>query len=282
MYEAKRQKTDKHVFYKSDYETEDHKNSKLENLLRNALNEDEIEVRYQPAVSARTGDVDHVEALMRWHSTELGPISPSTFIPIAERTGLITDLGNRLFSIVCEDLSKLSDLHASINISSVQLRHPMMVETLVGICDYYGIDRRRIIIELTEGVLSSHPEIARQRISALKEHGFDVVLDDFGTGISGIGNLRELPFDGLKIARDIVSGMSDSREAASQVESIITVGKSLGLSVIPKGVETSEEAELLKPAGCDVQQGFFYSKAVRFSQLDGRIGEGAAHTRFVS
>ncbi|MCP3054876.1 putative bifunctional diguanylate cyclase/phosphodiesterase [Aurantimonas marianensis] len=279
MYEAKRRRSGEPVLYTPDYESDLYKNHKIEEALRHALRAGELEVHYQPIVSTGTAELRAVEALARWHSPEFGNVSPAVFVPIAEQTGLIVELGQFIFRRVFADLAAIQGLRVSVNVSPVQLRDPMFVDTLVAMAGNAKIPLDRICLELTEGILVTHPDLARQKLDALKKAGFTVALDDFGTGFSSIGYLRQLPFDTLKIDRSFISEMTRSPRAASLVQSIIALGKALDLRVVAEGVETADEQRLLRLTGCDYLQGYAFGKPMPIGELRDRYQLGAQPTR---
>lgn len=279
MYEAKSRQSGEPVLYLPDYESDLYKNHKIEEALRQALHAGELEVHYQPIVSTGTAELHAVEALARWNSSRFGPVSPAIFIPIAEQSGLIVELGQFIFRRVFADLAAIPALQVSINISPVQLRDPMFVDTLVAMASDAKIPPARICLELTEGILVTHPDLARQKLQALKKAGFTVALDDFGTGFSSIGYLRQLPFDTLKIDRSFICEMERNPQAASLVQSIIALGKALNLSVVAEGVETADEHRLLRLTGCDYLQSYAFGRPVPIDELCDRYKLGAQPTR---
>ena len=194
-------------------------------------------------------------------------MSPESFIPVAEESGLINILGTYVFRRVCEDMLDRPDLKVSVNLSPVQLLDPMLTEDLLAIAQEIGIDIRRIELELTERIVVSHPELAREKRNALKSAGFGIVLDDFGTGFSSIGYLRQLPFDKLKIDRSFVMGIEQNVEALNLMESIASLGRALDLTVVAEGVETTEQANLAQLAGCNQIQGFLFSGPISIEDL---------------
>ncbi|MDH3194753.1 MAG: EAL domain-containing protein, partial [Hyphomicrobiales bacterium] len=218
-------------------------------------------------------DITGVEALLRWNSAELGPVSPVTFIPIAEEAGLIVDIGKFVLQQACADMASWPGLKVNVNVSPAQLRDPMFVENVIGIVELADINPRRIEIELTEGIVVSHPELARQKLEQLKAAGFTIALDDFGTGFSSIGYLRQLPFDKLKIDRSFVADVGTSDRANSLLQSLVTLGDALDLNVVAEGVETADQARLIHLLGCELLQGFFFAKPMPIAELRARFGD---------
>jgi EAL domain-containing protein (putative c-di-GMP-specific phosphodiesterase class I) len=211
--------------------------------------------------------MDSIEALVRWTSEDLGPNSPGTFIPIAEETGLIADIGMLVMREACNDLAALPGVKLNLNISPVQLRDPMFAENMKAVVNEFDIQPMRIEFELTEGIIVNHPELACKTLNLLKDAGFGLALDDFGTGFSSIGYLRRFPFDRMKIDRSFIADIGKSSKANSLLQSLITLGDALDLQVVAEGIETQEQGELITLLGCEYLQGFFYSRPMPIDQL---------------
>ena len=273
MYRAKEESALEPIAYDPVFESGAAKKKQIEEALRAGMKNGELTVFYQPIVEAGGHDMSGVEALLRWNSAELGPVSPVTFIPIAEEAGLIVDIGKFVLQQACADMASWPGLKVNVNVSPAQLRDPMFVENVIGIVELADINPRRIEIELTEGIVVSHPELARHKLEQLKAAGFTVALDDFGTGFSSIGYLRQLPFDKLKIDRCFVSDVGTSDKANSLLQSLITLGDALDLMVVAEGVETKEQAELIHLLGCELLQGFFFAKPMPIADLRATFGK---------
>ena len=267
MYRSKQESALQPIAYDPAFESGAHKKKQIEEALRTGLENSELTVFYQPIVDANSHDIAGVEALLRWNSEQLGPVSPVTFIPIAEETGLIIEIGKFVLTQACADMADWPGLNVNVNVSPAQLRDPMFVENVIGIVELADINPKRIEIELTEGIVVSHPELVREKLEQLKAVGFTVALDDFGTGFSSIGYLRQLPFDKLKIDRSFVSDVGESDKANSLLQSLITLGDALDLNVVAEGVETIEQANLIQLLGCELLQGFFFSKPMPIADL---------------
>lgn len=272
MYVAKNLKSGEPVKYSPDLEANRFRNKTIEDALRESLRRGELDVLYQPIVDSSGTKLEIAEALVRWSPKDIGPVSPATFIPIAEEAGLIGDLGNLVARKVCADMRRWPDLRVSLNLSPLQLRDPMFVENLMTIVNQAGIDPQRLELELTEGVLISHPAIAKSKLERLRQAGFSISLDDFGTGYSSIGYLRQITFDKLKIDRGFVTNSETDPQAAGLLHSIAQIGKVLGLSIVAEGVETEEQARITRLAGCNLQQGYYYSKPIALSALMEKYG----------
>ncbi|MCF4098363.1 putative bifunctional diguanylate cyclase/phosphodiesterase [Maritalea mediterranea] len=267
MYDAKKRRLPKPLQYKTEIETNIVKSRKVIEALRGALIEETLDVHYQPIVAAKSGELKSVEALVRWNSEELGLYPPASFIPLAEESGLIHKLGLYVFRRVCDDIAQMPDLKVSINLSPVQLRDSTLVDAFATILDETGVSAEQIEIELTEGILVTHPDIAKARMLELKRIGFSMALDDFGTGFSSIGYLRLLPFDKLKIDRSYIMDIEFDSEAAAFTQTIVNLGRALNMSVVAEGVETQEQLKIARLAGCDLIQGYLFSKPLSLACL---------------
>lgn len=202
MYEGKRRGTRGPVAFDAVIEKAGEDAGALEAALRAALaREGELWIAYQPIVAAEGRTFARAEALARWTSPELGPVPPDRFIALAERSGLITELGRKLLHLVCDDLARQPGLRVSVNVSPLQLTTPDFVPDLLDLLASRGVAPDRLQVELTEGVLVDDPDLAARRVGELNEAGIRVALDDFGTGYSSVGTLRRIPFDTLKIDR---------------------------------------------------------------------------------
>jgi diguanylate cyclase (GGDEF)-like protein len=253
MYRSKEESALEPNAYDPAFESGAAKKKQIEEALRAGMENGELTVFYQPIVEAGSHDMTGVEALLRWNSAELGPVSPVTQ--------------------ACADIASWPGLTVNVNVSPAQLRDPMFVENVIGIVELADINPKRIEIELTEGIVVSHPGLARQKLEQLKEAGFTVALDDFGTGLSSIGYLRQLPFDKLKIDRSFISDVGTSDKANSLLQSLVTLGDALDLKVVAEGVETLDQADLIHLLGCELLQGFFFAKPMPIAELREKFGE---------
>lgn len=272
--EAKKTRSGTPLRYSDSLDTVLNSHRDLEILLRDAITNDDIQVVYQPIVCARSGKLNRVEALARW--TPAGsdtPISPDIFIAVAEQAGLITDLGQKVLLQVCRSLQGWPQLKANINASPRELADPRFVARLIRTCRDHKIAPERLAIELTEGVLVTQPEVSRMRLNALRAAGFQVMLDDFGDGFSSIGYLRRLPFDALKIDRSFVRDLTISQESRELIVAITQIASALDMKVIGEGIETEEQAALLRATAIDEYQGYLFGKPMTFGELLNRFAE---------
>lgn len=228
--------------------------------LRAAFENDEFELFYQPLFSPDGKTVTALEALIRWHHSERGIVSPAHFIPIAEQSGLIVPIGNWVIRRAFDDSIRWSQLRVAINISPTQLLEPHFFSSLQYLLLMTKVDPRRFDLEITEGVLLRNSRRVHRLLNELHELGFGICLDDFGTGYSSLSYLRNYPFTNLKIDRSFIKNIDTSVQAAQIVHSIISLGRALGLTVTAEGVETVGQHHFLAAAGCHQIQGFLFAR----------------------
>jgi diguanylate cyclase (GGDEF)-like protein len=276
MYQAKNGAEREAVVYHSTMETGALERKQVETALRRAVELGELKVFYQPVVRAIDLTVVGLEALVRWTSKEFGTVSPALFIPVAEETGLIHDVGRIVIDRVCQDLLNWPDLKMAINVSPVQLRDPSFADDLVAVVERYGLSPHQFELELTEGILVNNPTIAKRKLANLKAAGFTLSLDDFGTGFSSIGYLRQFPFDILKVDRSFVRDIGLNATANALIQSLVSLGDAMNLSVIAEGIENEDQLKLLRLVQCEYVQGFLISRPVPAEEIIGllkRLGD---------
>lgn len=277
MYQAKNSAERDAVPYHSGLETGALHKKRLGFALRSAIEEQQLSVVYQPIVRASDLAVVSLEALVRWDSKEFGRVSPADFIPVAEETGFIHDIGRFVFQRACEDLGAWPGLKVSVNVSPVQLRDPNFANDLAAIARRNGVVPNRFKLELTEGLLVRNPTIAKRKLARLKSMGFGLSLDDFGTGFSSIGYLRQFPFDWLKIDKSFVSELGTNPTANALIQSMIALGDAMDIAVVAEGIETPEQLKLLRLLQCEFVQGYHLAKPMSASDVTAllaRLGEG--------
>ncbi|MEF2966412.1 EAL domain-containing protein [Paenibacillus sp. M1] len=238
----------------------------IEKKLPRALAVGEFELFYQPKVDLATRTLTGLEALIRWNDPAQGLVSPASFIPIAEESGFIVELGEWVLWEACRTNKRWQDagypkLPVSVNVSAVQFRHPQFVRTVEAVLEQTGLEPRYLELEVTESLLND-PVLIKDRLDSLEQRGISLSVDDFGTGYSSIYYLKELPLQVLKIDRTFVRNTPASPRDNSLLLSIIQLGKSLGLTVLAEGVETKEQFDFLRQHDCDQIQGFYYSRPV--------------------
>jgi diguanylate cyclase (GGDEF)-like protein/PAS domain S-box-containing protein len=241
----------------------------LENDLRRAIDREELHVEYQPIVHLATGRVAGFEALARWHHQKRGMVPPIEFIPMAEETGIIAALGRWVLEEACRQMKALHILHPraqlpslSVNISGRQILQPDLVEQVAEILETTGLDPRLLRLELTESVLVENEAAASRCLIGLRQLGLKLVIDDFGTGYSSLSYLHRMPIDTIKIDASFIRTMAVDEKNRRIVETILSLGKNLGVEVIAEGVETQAQADALQRLGCSFVQGYLYSASI--------------------
>ena len=273
MYQAKAAGRATAVFYDRKMSVELEERIALEKALRLAIRNDELELFYQPQFHADHGLVG-AEALLRWRCPGKGDISPAVFVPVAEESGLILDIGDWVLRSACRDIRKLQEQglpasfdKISINVSAAQFAQPDFVARVKGAVQEAGIDPGYLGIEMTEGMLIKHIDETVEKMWALNGCGIRFSIDDFGTGYSSLAYLTRFPIETLKIDQSFVRDVYLDKGNFAIVETIIALARNLGLCVIAEGVEVAEELECLKASGCDQYQGYYFDRPMPFSQL---------------
>lgn len=239
----------------------------IENDIRDGLMRNEFDVWYQPIVDARSQQMVGVEALVRWPRRPAGTLPPDQFVTIAETSGLIHALGQFVLRRACVDLQPLSDLKLSVNISPAQFRDPAFEEKVAGVLRDSHFPAHRLQLEVTETYVLENPDRACAALGNLKALGTAIALDDFGTGYSSIGYLRRFNFDTIKIDKSLAGLIDNDEQAAALVGGTIQIASALGMTVIAEGVENEKQMKLLRLAGCDRLQGFFFSAPMPIDAL---------------
>ncbi len=252
----------------------------VEASLRGAIQRDELTLLYQPVVSLPSGVVVGAEALLRWHSAELGPVSPAEFIPIAEGSGLIDDIGRWVMAEACRQLARwIIDGHTiwlSVNISVRELHRPDYVAQVADLISAHHVPPQRLVLEVTEHAVAIDMDVLITTLAALRNSGLRIALDDFGAGYSSLGQLRRLPVDILKVDSSIVSPSTDDgvREAGPIADVVVRLGQRLGLDVIAEGVADAEQRRLVEDAGCVLVQGELFGWPIPAEHLEALVANG--------
>jgi diguanylate cyclase len=250
----------------------------LEGELRNAVARDQLEVFYQPYLASDGETVVGVEALLRWHHPEEGLISPGIFIPLAEESGLIVEIGEWAMRQALTDALDWPDVHIAVNVSPIQFRRQDLLQRVLQTIADVGIEPRRVEVEITEGVLMEDAEAAIAVINGFRNAGVHVALDDFGTGYASLSYLRRFPFDKLKVDQAFVRNLAPSNGTAAIIHSVVALGRSLGMTVHAEGVETLEHHIFLRAAGCHHFQGFYFAKPMTKTAVTAYIAKRSGHT----
>ena len=243
------------------------KNFELEQELRHAIKEQQFTLAFQPVVDTALGRTVGAEALVRWQHPERGTIAPGLFIPTAERTGLIDQIGEYVLREACHQVGRwndegIDDLKVAINVSARQFLDPRLIGLLSEAITDARIDPRRLEVELTESAAMVDYDHTRRAFDQLGNMGVSVAIDDFGTGYASMSYLRKLPFDKLKIDREFISHIETLPQSQAIVDALLALSKGLGLRVLSEGVERPEEVAYLQAAGCELFQGYYFSRPV--------------------
>ncbi len=283
LYKVKAQGRNNYRFFSTAMNTEAVERLEIENCLRQALEQNQFELAFQPMVSIANGAIVGAEALLRWHNPEIGEVEPDRFIPIAEETGLIIPIGQRVIELACEATVRFwcppgdcdTSQRLAINVSPRQFQQPDFVQQLEARLTARGVEPGCIELEITESVLLEGIERVREKLHQLKEMGITIAIDDFGTGYSSLSYLKQLPLDRVKIDRSFVDGLPDNVDDAAIVQAILAMTRHLDIDVVAEGVQTKEQLEFLRTHGCQDYQGFFYSPPVNAASFQ-KILSGAS------
>ncbi len=272
MYFAKQNGRNQYAFYFEDLKNDPKRLLLLEADLRKAIQNKSFDIFYQPKISLKTNEIIGVEALVRWNNDKLGYVSPAEFIPLAEDTGLIIPLSEIIIEKVCLDILEwrtlgIERMPVSINIASLHFQQDAFVNRINTILMQYNCSPNQLELELTERTVMKDSEMIVKKLIQLKSMGFKISIDDFGTGYSSLGYLNRFPINYLKIDRSFIQHITSLSDKQAIVESIILMAHRLQLKVVAEGVETKDQAKLLKQMDCDIIQGFYYSKPLPTKEL---------------
>ena len=280
MYQAKKTKASYKIFH-SRMHVQASKRLKLEDDLRQAIERDDLEVHYQPQVLLSTGRIVGVEALVRWRSPKRGIIMPLEFIPVAEETGLIVPIGEQVLESACRQAKGWQEryegspgLKMCVNVSVRQFQNPDLIDDISRVLQRTGLQARNLHLEITESMVVENESRAVDILQELRTLGVGVSLDDFGKGHSSLNHLKGLPVDGVKLDKIFVAGLGKDFVDAAIVRMIIDLGHTLHLQVTAEGVETAEQQARLLEMGCDLGQGYYFSKPLPGDEV-GTLMKGA-------
>ncbi|MDD2336810.1 MAG: EAL domain-containing protein [Geobacteraceae bacterium] len=283
MYHAKELGRNNFQFYSRSLDSTAKDHLILEGQLRNAVKRNELFVVYQPIMQIPSFEISGIEALVRWRHPEHGVLSASHFVPMAEETGLITEIDEWVLHTVCRQIKAWQDrfdrtLEVSVNVSGRNFKKRTLVETVVKTLQNTKIEPERLKLEITEGVLINNDEYVVSALNSLKGMGIRLALDDFGTGYSSLGYLRKFPLDILKIDKTFVRDILVDHDCTSIITAIIALARSLKLDIIAEGVETKDQMELLLQKGCEKQQGNYFSPPLSLADLEEFLQHGITDT----
>jgi diguanylate cyclase (GGDEF)-like protein/PAS domain S-box-containing protein len=262
LYRAKSDGRGTFRFFEADMDARIQARRLLELELRTAINAGALEVNYQPLVNLASGETTGFEALVRWHHPERGFVPPMEFVPIAEETGLINQIGAFVLNRACMDaVAWPVPLKIAVNLSPRQFRAGNLLHIVTEALKRSGLPANRLELEITETLLLDKTDLVMATLHALRALGVHISMDDFGTGYSSLSYLRSFPFDKIKIDRSFVADMGANIDSQAIVKAIVSLGSSLGITITAEGIETERDLELLKAEGCNEGQGFLFSKA---------------------
>ncbi|OPY93802.1 diguanylate cyclase [Bradyrhizobium sacchari] len=261
LYRAKADGRGTYRFFETGMDARAQARRLLEMDLRAALQRDEFEAYYQPIRDVASGHVVAFEALLRWNHPQRGLIAPINFIPLAEETGLIVQLGEFVLRTACTDAATWpADIDVAVNLSPVQFRSPNLIASVTAALAASGLEAHRLELEITESVLLQNSEATLTTLHELRGMGVRISLDDFGTGYSSLSYLRSFPFDKIKIDRSFVSELATREDSMAIIRAVTGLGRSLGIVTTAEGVENDAQLELLRREGCTQAQGYLFSK----------------------
>ena len=282
LYRAKEAGRGRHVVFVEAFELERAERIRLETDIGLALERDEFALHYQPLLDIADARIGSFEALIRWDSPTRGAVPPADFIPAAEGTGLIVEIGRFVLARACRDAATWPlPVAIAVNISPQHLRSPSFKADVVAALKASGLPPSRLEVEITEGVFLDSSRVSLESLTWLRERGIKVALDDFGTGFSSLSYLIDFPVDKIKIDRSFVSGMVANPKSRAVVDAILTLARTLGVRVVAEGVETAEQALALKLRRCDDLQGYLISRPKPADAVAGLLADlpGALRAR---
>jgi diguanylate cyclase (GGDEF)-like protein len=274
LYRAKDEGRDCYRFFTESMDETVQLRAVLEADLRAALaGGEELSVHYQPLVDSDGRKVTGLEALLRWQHPVRGWIGPHLFVPVAEETGLISQLGDWVLGEACQVAREWPNLTIAVNLSPIQFCDEGFAERICTLVRAAGISPHQIELEVTEGVVLDQNETVRGALKRLRAEGFRIALDDFGTGYSSLSYLRDFEVDKIKIDKSFIQSLGQTMDAAAIVTAVVTLGHAMGLQVTAEGVETADQETFLRSAGCSQLQGFLFSRAVPADRLRDAMGD---------
>ncbi len=262
LYRAKHDGRNTFRFFEPEMDAALQERRRMENDLRLAIRNGDLEVRYQPQYELNSGRITGYEALLRWHHPTRGDVPPSVFLPIAEETGLIAPIGEWVLRTACAYAATWPEhIRLAVNLSPAQFRSQDVVTIVARILEETGLDPRRLELEITERLLLQNTEAVIATLKRLDALGVSIAMDDFGTGYSSLSYLTKFPVRKIKIDRSFIDRLGTTPETTAIVNSIVGLGQSLNVTITAEGVENAGQADMLRSWGCDQVQGFFYGQA---------------------
>ncbi|WP_372625979.1 putative bifunctional diguanylate cyclase/phosphodiesterase [Arsukibacterium sp.] len=264
MYHAKNDGANRYLFFNDSMNKQAVKRLQVENLIRYGLKEDYFSVYYQPKMDIITGNIVGMEALVRFITPKGGLVSPASFIPVAEETGQIVEIGAVVLRKACADVKKWLALglfqgRVAVNLSAKQFMLPNLCQQIDDILEQCELPSYHLELEITEGTVMQSPKLAIDMMKKLRARGIHLAMDDFGTGYSSLAYLKQFPLNTLKIDKAFIDDMDNAR-GRNMVDTIVTIAHNLSLNVVAEGVETKDQLDMLRKLRCETIQGFYYSK----------------------
>ena len=283
LYRAKSDGRNTFRYFEPEMDVKAHARRTMEMDLRMAIARDQMELHYQPVIEVESNDIVAFEALIRWTHPTRGKVPPLDFIGLAEETGLIRPLGEWILRRACGVAAGWpAPIRVAVNLSPAQFKDRGLSETIKRILDETGLAPSRLELEITESLLLTDTDANLATLHRLKAVGIRISMDDFGTGYSSLGNLRSFPFDKIKIDQSFVKDLETNPDSAAIVRAVLSLGNSLGIGTIAEGVETNEQMLRLKNEGCQLIQGFYYSKAKSATEIEAMLAEQTGSARPLS
>jgi diguanylate cyclase (GGDEF)-like protein/PAS domain S-box-containing protein len=287
LYEAKNRGRNRFEVFDAAMRTRTVDRLAIENDLRRALERDQLHVVYQPIVSLGDTSMRSVEALLRWSHPERGPISPADFIPVAEESGLVGEIGRWVLHAACAQAARWRSAHpdaptlgVAVNLSARQFMLGQIETDLAEVLDATGLDPRTLTLEITESVLLEDPEAVGDTLARITRLGVRFVLDDFGTGYSSLAYLSGLPIDGLKVDRSFIAALGADERSTAIITAVVRMAQALSVEVTAEGVETEHQADALRELGCELAQGFLYHQPLAVDDVSALLARaGTAPVR---
>ena len=280
MYRAKWDGRNRYALYESGMQDAVQERMELERDLREALEQEQFVLAYQPTLDLAEMRPTGVEALIRWHHPERGIVQPGSFIPLLEETGLIVEVGRWVLAESCrqgaEWLREGHGIAMAVNVSGRQLDSDQLIEDIRGALEDSGLPAEALTIEITETTLMRDVEQTARRLQAIKELGVRIAIDDFGTGYSSLAHLQRFPVDALKIDRSFVAGLTENSEGETLIQTLVQLGKALSIETFAEGIEQQAELALLRGQDCDHGQGFLFAKPLSAAEADAFLRDWSA------
>ena len=278
MYAAKNNGRNTFQFYSEEMNSAAYEKLSFETQLRQGIDAGQLVLHYQPKVDIRSGAMLGMEALVRWQHPQWGLVAPSRFIPLAEELGLIVQIGDRVLEMSCQQAqcwreAGLGDVCISVNLASPSFLKPSLVPEIAALIDRHGLHPQQLVIEATESMLMQSAGATMNTLQALQKLGVQLSIDDFGTGYSSLTYLRRFPVDELKIDQSFVAEMTHNTDDAAIVAAIVSLGRNMNRRIVAEGVETIGQARALRSQGCNVMQGFLFSRPVPADEMAGLLSQ---------